>query len=88
MPAALDPARRAAANTDLRLAHPSLGPYSDPQTGRFMTMPPPRPPADAPAQFTATGLDCAGALQITANLHTAGVGLLAGTDAIPVAGHG
>ncbi|MGH3814236.1 MAG: amidohydrolase family protein [Pseudonocardiaceae bacterium] len=87
MPAAFDPARRTAASTDL-LAHPYLGPYIDPQTRHFMTMPPPPPPADAPAEFTTTGLDFTGALHITANLHTADVALLAGTDAIPIAGHG
>lgn len=86
MPAAFAPDRRGIGNRDL-LDHPDIGPYLDPQTRHFMTQPPP-PPVDVPKDFTRRGLDFAGALRITRALHEAGVPLLAGTDAIPVAGHG
>jgi imidazolonepropionase-like amidohydrolase len=74
-------------NDDL-LEHPRLGPYLDEQTRRFMTAPPPPPAADAPKNFSRAGLDLDGVLGITNALHRAGVPLLAGTDAIPVFGHG
>ncbi len=74
-------------NQDL-LDHSDLGPYIDSQTRQFMTAPRPSPPADAPKDFTTTGLDFAGVLRITERLHQAGVPLLGGTDAIPVFGHG
>lgn len=89
VPAGFAPGRSGAsgANRDL-LEHPDLGPSIDPQTRRMMTMPPPPVPADAPKNFTRVGLDFPGVLRITRTLHEAGVPLLAGTDAIPVFGHG
>lgn len=89
IPAAFAPGRRGheGGNDDL-LAHPQIGPYLDARTRQMMTAPPPPPPADAPENFTRTGLDLAGVLDITGRLHRAGVPLLAGTDAIPVFGHG
>jgi imidazolonepropionase-like amidohydrolase len=74
-------------NDDL-LGHPRLGPYLDPQTRRMLTAPPPPPPPDAPKDFARVGLDLDGVLRITRRLRQAGVPLLAGTDAIPVFGHG
>jgi len=89
VPAAFAPERSGArgANDDL-LEHPDLGPYLDERTRRFMTAPPPPPPSDAPANFTQVGLRFEAILGITAALHEAGAALLAGTDAIPVFGHG
>lgn len=74
-------------NDDL-LEHPQLGPYLDAQARKMMTAPPPPPPADAPKEFTQVGLNLDGVLRITGHLHRSGVPILAGTDAIPVFGHG
>jgi imidazolonepropionase-like amidohydrolase len=89
MPAAFAPDHRGIGNRAL-LDHPDIGPYLDPQTRHFMTQPSPFPPGpvDLPKNFTRRGLDFPGVLRITRVLHEAGVPLLAGTDAIPVAGHG
>jgi Amidohydrolase family len=89
IPAAFAPGRRGheGGNDDL-LGHPRLGPYLDARTRQIMTAPPPPPPPAAPKNFTRVGLDFTGVLDITGRLHRAGVPLLAGTDAIPVFGHG